>query len=212
MSFKSVLETEQQASRFKTRIIIGQLILMIIMSFGWSAAPSDITIHYPPDLRSGGSMKVGQIADSEVYLFAQYITQQLNNWKKDGSKDYLSNINKLSAYFTPSYKAYLLQDYKARKSRGELRNRVRNWSPTPGASYKDAYVQPLGKGWLVWLDVDIKEYVDGGMVKNVRFKQPIRVVRYDVNRELNPWGIALNGPGDYQPQLIINKKTSEFSK
>ncbi len=204
MSFKSALETEQQASRFKTRIIIGQFMLMIIMAIGWSKAPSDITLHYPPDLRSGATMKIGQIDDSEVYLFAQYIMQQLNNWKTDGSKDYVNNINNLSAYFTPAYKAYLLHDYKMRKSRGELRNRVRNWSPMPGAVYKEAYVRHIGKHWLVWLDVNIKEYVDGGLVKNVSFQQPMRVVRYDTNRELNPWGIALDGPGAYQPELIKN--------
>ncbi len=69
MIFKSVLDNEQQIGRFKTRIIIGQMVLMLIMAIGWSSAPNQITLHYPPDLRSGGSMNVGEIPASEVYLF-----------------------------------------------------------------------------------------------------------------------------------------------
>ncbi len=202
MSFKSALETEQQAGRFKTRIIVGLLILLMIMAIGWSMAPNQITLYYPPDLRSGASMKVGQIDDSEVYLFAEYIEQQLNNWKTDGSKDYITNIKRLGAYFTPSYQSYLLQDYKARKGRGELRDRVRNWSPVPGSAYQESYVQRDGKNWVVWLDTDVTEYVHGGLVKKIRVRFPIKVVRYDVNRELNPWGLALDGASQYQPSII----------
>lgn len=205
MTFKSALENEQQGSRFKTRIIIGQLILMFIMAIGWSSAPTQISLHYPPDLRSGATMKVGQIYESEVYLFAQYILQQLNNWKQDGEKDYRHKINILQSYFTPTYQAYLEHDYKARKSQGELRKRVRNWSPVPDAVFTEAFVERIGKDWIVWIDVEIKEYVNGGIVKNLINRIPMQVVRYDVDREINPWGLALNGPGIYQPKLIKAK-------
>ncbi|MCK4710453.1 MAG: TIGR03746 family integrating conjugative element protein, partial [Gammaproteobacteria bacterium] len=143
MTFKSALENEQQGSRFKTRIIIGQLVLMFIMAIGWSSAPTQISLHYPPDLRSGATMKVGQIYESEVYLFAQYILQQLNNWKQDGEKDYRQKINILQSYFTPTYQAYLEHDYKSRKSQGELRKRVRNWSPVPDAVFTESFVERI---------------------------------------------------------------------
>jgi integrating conjugative element protein (TIGR03746 family) len=205
MSFKSVLDSEQQASRFKTRIIVGQIVLMMIMSIGWSLAPNQISLHYPPDLRSGGSMKVDEIHESEVYLFTGYILQQLNNWKEDGEKDYLNKINLLRSYFTPSYQTFLQQDYNSRKQQGELRRRVRNWELVPGAVFEEKFVQHVGKDWIVWIDVHIKEYVNGGIVKNLVNRIPMQVVRYDVDRETNPWGIALNGPGIYQPKLIEAK-------
>ena len=206
MSFKNILDTEQQAGRFKTRIIVGQLILMFIMALGWSSAPTQISLHYPPDLRSGGSMKVGEIHESEVYLFASYILQQLNNWKKNGEIDYLDKISILRSYFTPSYQAYLQRDYDARKRQGELRRRVRNWTPIADAVFDESFVEHVGKNWIVWIDVQIQEYINGGIVKNLVNRIPMQVVRYDVDRETNPWGLALNGPGIYQPKLIEGKE------
>ncbi len=202
MNFKSVLDVERQASRFKTRIIIGLLIAISIMAFGWSSAPNQISLHYPPDLRSGATMKIGEISEAEVYLFADYILQQLNNWPKNGEKDYQSKISILRSYFTPTYQAELLRDYDTRKKQGELRKRVRNWSPVPGTAYDDSFVVNTGQGWVVWLDVQIREYVSGGKVKELLLKVPMRVVPYDVDRESNPWGLALDGPGQYKPQLV----------
>ena len=202
MNFKSVLEVERQASRFKTRIIIGLLIVMSIMSVGWSTAPDQISLHYPPDLRSGATMKIGEISEAEVYLFAEYILQQLNNWPKNGEKDYQSKISTLRSYFTPAYQAELRRDYDTRRKQGELRKRVRNWSPVPGIAYDDSFVVNTGQGWVVWLDVQIREYVSGGKVKELQLKVPMRVVPYDVDRESNPWGLALDGPGQHNPQLV----------
>lgn len=203
MNFLNALEAERQSGRLKTRLLIGQLAIMAIMAFGWSAAPNQITLHYPPDLRSGATMKIGEISEAEVYLFAEYISQQLNNWPNNGEKDYQSRISTLRPYFTPEYQTNLQHDYDKRKKQGELRKRVRNWSPVPGTTYDDSFVEKIGAhGWLVWLDVQIREYVSGGKVKEIVLKVPMRVISYDVNRETNPWGLALDGPGQYNPRIV----------
>lgn len=202
MIFKSKLDNEKQYTRYLFRVVFGLIILLIIMAIGWSSAPSDIRLHYPPDLRSGGTMKIGEITEAEVYVFTGYILQQLNNWKENGEHDYNNKISILRSYFTPDYQQYLKNDYSTRKAKGELRNRVRNWTFTDGAIYEDALVERLGKGWLVWLDVSIKEYVSGGIVKNVVLRMPMQVVRYDVDPESNPWGLALSGPGNYRSRLV----------
>ena len=137
-----------------------------------------------------------------MYLFAGYILQQLNNWKENGETDYLNKINILRSYLTPTYQAYLQQDYETRKRQGELRRRVRNWTPVADAVFDESFVQHAGKNWIVWIDVQIKEYVNGGIVKNLINRIPMQVVRYDVDKEANPWGLALNGSGIYQPKLI----------
>ena len=45
--------------------------------------------------------------------------------------------------------------------------------------------------WRVWLDVNVVESISGHPVKNVMLRYPFRVVRYDVDKEINPWGLAL---------------------
>ena len=203
MSYIAELKNEQQNGRYKTRIIIGLFLVVVVMALGWAQAPSNITLHYPPDLRSGAQMKVGEIPPSEVYLFAQYILQQLNSWETNGSKDYPRKVSMLRHYLTPNYQQSLEGDIRLREGNGELRNRVRNFSYVPGSAYREDFVQPDGDAWVVWLDVDIDEYVLGKPVKKVSLRYPIRVVRYDVDREKNPFQLALDGSGRFRPAKRI---------
>ncbi|MCF6256155.1 MAG: TIGR03746 family integrating conjugative element protein [Gammaproteobacteria bacterium] len=199
MSFISDLENERQNGRYKTRIIIGLFMLVILIVVGWMQAPRDITLHYPPDLRSGAQMQMGEVPPFEVYLFAQYILQQLNSWEINGSKDYPRKVSMLRYYLTPNYQQQLEEDISLREGNGELRNRVRNFSFAPGTAYREDFVQLDGDSWIVWLDVNIDEYVLGKSVKELSLRYPIRVVRYDVDREKNPWQLALDGSGKFRP-------------
>ena len=58
------------------------------MWIGWSQAPKHLTVHIPPDLRSGAVLKIDEVPPSNVYAFAFYIFQQLNRWPNDGTRDY----------------------------------------------------------------------------------------------------------------------------
>lgn len=214
MSFTSDLENERQAGRFKSRLIIGLLFIIGLMSIGWMTAPSDISLHYPPDLRSGATMKVGEIDPSEVYLFAGYILQQLNSWDVDGAKDYPSKVNTLRHYITPRYKQSLKADIAKRMRLGQLRNRIRKFSLVPGTAYREEFIAMLGGSWVVWLDVNITEHVLGEKVKEVQVRYPMRIVRYNQNPEMNPWQLALDGPGSYKPQKLVltSERSSDNAK
>lgn len=200
--YVSELRNVQQSGRYKDRIIIGLFMVIGVMAFGWSQAPKDITLYYPPDLRSHTTMKLGEIPPSEVFLFAQYILQQLNSWDVDGSKDYPRKARMLRHYLTPDYQQTLKEDIALREAQGELRNRVRSFSYAPGVAYQEDFVQLDGDAWVVWLDINIDEYVLGKSVKKVSLRYPVRVVPYDVDRELNPWRLALDGPGKFRPMKI----------
>ena len=68
---------------------------------------------------------------------------------------------------------------------GTLRFRLRDGVP-------DQEVDPK---WLVrdpGRDAVIEETVAGMEVKHTRIRYPLRIVRYDVDRELNPWGLAID--------------------
>lgn len=202
LNFKSDLESERQLGRFKTRVIAGLFLLALAMIWGWGRAPDHINLHYPPDLRSGTTLTVGEIPPSEIYLFAQYILQMINRWDKNGIEDYPRNISMLRYYLTPDFKQTLEEDFAARKRQGELQNRIRAFSPIPGAAYKESDVQVDGDAWVVWLDVNIIENVLGAKVKDVSLSYPIRVVRYNADFSNNPWQLALDGNGRYSPRKI----------
>lgn len=170
-------------------------LLALFMGWGWHTAPRALTVHIPPDLRAGSTQPVHEVPQPNVYAFAYYIWQQLNRWPEEGSEDYGRNIFRLAAYVTPAFRAQLTRDMEQRGRRGELTRRVRMVREAPGAGFETRRVEVIedGQSWVVWLDLDIVESVRGMDVKQTQVRYPLRVVRYDVDREKNPWGLALAG-------------------
>lgn len=193
------------------------LLLALVMGLGWWRAPRDLTIHVPPDLRSGSVRKWWEVPPESVYAFTFYIFQQLHRWPTNGEDDYARNIRALSAYLTPNCKAYLESDFTVRRDGGELRQRVRGLYEIPGRGFGDnpAFrVKMLSqRDWLVTLDVTADEYYGAEQVKRAFVRYPIKVVRADLDAEKNPFGLALDcfasAPQRIAPLASDEKKTHE---
>ncbi len=202
MSFISDLENERQAGRYKNRIIVGLFAVLIMMTIGWGMAPRWIDISIPPDLREGATMAIGEKHPYNVFMFAQYLSQQIYNWDTNGEIDFPRQVQRFRNYLTPSYRQDLHELIEYQKNKGELRNRTRIFSPVPGDGYKSEDVEILGDGWIVWLDIKVADYVHGSLVKTFTQRYPVRVVLFDVDREDNKFQLALDGNGGYQPTRI----------
>ena len=75
-----------------------------------------------------------------------------------------------------------------------MSGRIRGVQEMFGHEYDDSKVNALAFNvWRVNVDLKIREWYRGMKVKEVDLAFPIRVVRYDINRQLNPWGMALDG-------------------
>ncbi|MFD1803629.1 PFL_4703 family integrating conjugative element protein [Mixta tenebrionis] len=174
------------------RIACGVLILFILItSAGWMLAPRSLTIHNPPDLRSGSTRPWWEVPAPSVYSFAFYIFQQLNAWPKNGDVDYPAKINALSPYLTPTCRSFLEADVKKRGS--ELLNRVRVVYEIPGRGYKTKSVSVIDRDhWVVRLDLVADEYFNAEPVKRALVRYPLKVVRWDGDAERNPFGLALD--------------------
>lgn len=196
-------------SRFKNEVLhlqahvrtlrmgVGALFLLALgLAAGWWSAPRDLTLHIPPDLRSGSTRKWWDVPPESVYAFSFYIFQQLNRWPTDGEQDYARNLQALSAYLTPSCKAFLQQDYDYRRSTGELRERVRGVYEIPGRGYGDDpanRVKAISQDdWRVTLDLSADEYYGAEQVKRALVRYSLKVVRLDIDPERNPFGLALD--------------------
>jgi integrating conjugative element protein (TIGR03746 family) len=177
-------------------VALGSGLVSMLLALGWWHAPSALTIHVPPDLRSGSTRKWWEVPPESVYAFAFYVFQQLNRWPVNGEEDYARNIRAYSAYLTPSCRSFLEQDFATRRDRGELRQRVRGVYEIPGHGYGDAptaRVQVISsRDWQVALDLDAEEYYAGEPVKRALVRYPLKVVRFDIDPQKNPWGLALD--------------------
>lgn len=191
-------EVQHLQAHVKTlRMAAGALfVVALLFAFGWWSAPKNLTIHVPPDLRSGSTRPWWEIPPESVYTFAFYIFQQLNRWPTNGEDDYPRNLHALSAYLTPSCKAFLEQDFEYRRSSGELRHRVRGIYEIPGRGYGDDPAMRVkvvsDDDWIVILDVTADEYYGAEHVKRALVRYPLKVTRMDVDPERNPFGMALD--------------------
>lgn len=191
-------------------VIVIQAVVIAGLWFGWSQAPERLTVHIPPDLRSGAVLAVDEVLPPNVYAFAFYIFQQLNRWPEDGASDYGRAIFRVSPYLTPRYRADLIAELEQKGRQGELAYRVRGMQEIPGHGYEERRVDVLSaQAWIVWLDVDLLESVKGMTVKRTAIRYPLRVVRYAVDLETNPWGLALDGFGAEGPRRLTDAELSD---
>ncbi|HBD1844106.1 TPA: TIGR03746 family integrating conjugative element protein [Salmonella enterica] len=176
------------------RIACGVLVLLLLLTVGgWMTAPRSLTIHNPPDLRTGSTRPWWEVPPATVYSFAFYIFQQLNAWPKNGAEDYPAKIHALSAYLTPECRDFLLTDARRRADMGELLDRVRVIYEIPGRGYSTRSVTVRSQdNWLVRLDLVADEYFHAEPVKRALTRYPIKVVRWEGDAERNPFGLALD--------------------
>ncbi len=187
------LESHLTSLRIGCGLLFG---VALVMGLGWWDAPRNMTIHLPPDLRSGSTRKWWEVGPESVYTFGFYIFQQLNRWPLDGEKNYPRAIQKLSAYLTPQCRSQLEGDAQKRQTAGELRGRTRGVFEMPDRGYADdpeQRVKVLSRdNWVVNLDLVTEEFYGSERVKQAFVRYPLQVVRWDVDPERNPFGLALD--------------------
>ena len=137
-------------------VIAVQVLVILALWYGWAQAPKHLTVHVPPDLRSGAVQAQGEVPPANVYAFAYYIFQQLNRWATDGAEDYGQAIFRVSPYLSARYRAKLLVDLEMKGRQGELAYRVRGVQEVPGHGYSEARVDVLARDRVVWLDLELR--------------------------------------------------------
>jgi integrating conjugative element protein (TIGR03746 family) len=168
----------------------------LLLGVGWWSAPRDLTVHVPPDLRSGSTRKWWEVPPESVYAFTFYVFQNLNRWPVNGEEDYPRNLHALSAYLTPACSSFLQQDFEIRRNNGELRQRVRGIYEIPGRGYGDdpaARVKVVStRDWIVTMDLSADEFYGSEQVKRAFVRYSLKVTRLDIDPEHNPYGLALD--------------------
>ncbi|HFD80635.1 MAG TPA: TIGR03746 family integrating conjugative element protein [Gammaproteobacteria bacterium] len=194
MPYASATQELKKQLRYRDRIIGAFVLLMLIAITGLAVAPHRIDVYTPPDLRYSYISKIGQVPKVHVYAFADYIFPLLHTWENDGAEDYKAMRDRLKGFLTPSFQDFIYADIKARQKKGELSKRTRTIVPAPGAAYSEKSVVQLGPdAWRVWLDYHVTERIDNRVVKDIYVRYPLRIVRYHVPREYNPWQLAIDG-------------------
>lgn len=189
----------------RTLRIVVVCLVITVLALWWRNGVLQETrrLYIPPDLTQGMVTHFDDVPAPLVYTFAYYIFQQLNRWPSDGEKDFPKQIYALQGFLTPGCRSALEADMNAKQGLGELRQRVRSVQEVLGQSYTRQRVEiETGSAWKTWLDVNLVESIGGHPVKDVLLRYPLRIVRFDVDKEINPWGLALACNEAMRPVLL----------
>lgn len=205
-TYLEALASERSHNVFLRKIIACSMLAGAFGTYVAYTVPKTIDVHLAPDIRAGSVVEikngVGYIPPENVYSFAYYIWQQLNRWQEDGMKDYPKQLYNLQSFITAKCQAEIKDDMKNRAKNSELLQRTRLITEIPGFSFAANRVIAEGSAvWTVFLDMQLQETYRGQNVKDTFIRYPLRLVRYDVDRERNPWGLGLDCFSD-QPQRL----------
>ena len=175
-------------------IFIGILLIIIgLLWYGWKSSPKEIEVRQIPNLSSVVTEKIGEIQPSYVYSFAFYVWQMLNHWPNNGIVDYRNLLSDYRQFLTPRMQNQLNRDYQRRLNTNEL-SRTRIIQGLSGSAYEVGNVRLIDiDTWEVILDVRVLEYMGDVEIKDVHFRYPLKIVKYDINREYNEFGLAVDG-------------------
>ncbi|EBY5131480.1 TIGR03746 family integrating conjugative element protein [Salmonella enterica subsp. enterica serovar Brazzaville] len=192
-AFKHALAARDAHIRTLHIALVALFLLASGMGFGWYNAPRQLTVYLPPDLRAASQRPWWEVPPATVYAFAFSVFQQINRWPTNGEADYPRNISALRAYLTPGCYSQIDREFHQRQQNGELRDRVRGVYEIPGRGFSDKQVQILDRdNWIVTLDLTVDEYFHSEPVKRAMVRYPIKVLRYNIDQQKNPWGLALD--------------------
>lgn len=152
-----------------------------------------LSISIPPDLRAGALVKPGVKQPENVFAFTTSVFMSLNSWGENGQKDYPENIKKLLAFITPNFRNELIDDMNKKNKAGELDGITRQLSlPAEYVFDRDTVTVINSDLWVVKLPLEVKEYVDGQLIKDIEVLYSFSVKRMRTNVAKNAEQIGID--------------------
>jgi len=205
MSFKD--ENANLHSTIRFHILLNVVLCLALLgSVGLNFELSKgLSISIPPDTRAGALVKPGEKQPENVFAFTTSVFMSLNSWGENGQEDYPENIKKLVAFITPNFRNELVDDMNKKNKAGELQGITRQLSlPAEYVFDRDAVTIINSNEWVVKLPLEIKEYVDGQLIKDIEVLYSFSVKRMRTNIAENAEQIGIDA--FYQPPI----RTKDF--
>lgn len=164
-----------------------------------------LSISIPPDLRAGALVKPGVKQPENIFAFTTSVFMSLNSWGENGQNDYPDNIKELLAFITPNFRNELVDDMNKKNKAGELDGITRHLSlPAEYVFDQDTVTVINNNQWIVKLPLEVKEYVDGQLIKDIEVLYSFSVKRMRTSVAKNAEQIGIDS--FYQPPI----RTKDF--
>jgi len=208
MSFKNEKANLHATIRYFVLLNVAMAAALVFsLSFNFKLYQG-LAITVPPDLRTGALIKPGEKQPEDVFAFTATVFQAVQNWRTNGFEDYPRNIENTAPFITNDFRNTLLRDFERKRSEGELQGIARQLALPAEYMFGSNTIEVINSNeWLVKIPMEVKEYVDGQLVKDIEvlYSLIVRRVRTDVTR--NAHQIAIDR--FYEPPIRTKDFLSE---
>lgn len=192
-AYHEILEEKDRNIRYLGRIVFGLIAALSLSVWGWRGAQQDITVYYPPNINVANKMEAGFIPEETVYSFTLLIMQQLYLWEKNADTDFEENSSRLRQFLHDDFRRKIQIEAALERAKGTRKNLQRTFQIMPSSVYSEEAVDPKADHWIVWFDAEVKDVLNKVEVYKRVHRMGVKVIRYDINRDFNPWSLAIAG-------------------
>jgi integrating conjugative element protein (TIGR03746 family) len=189
----SILEMLKQDVRYRDRIIISLVLMLVLLSAAFVRMPNQISVYHPPDLAlNGQTTRIGEVPPSTVYAFASTFFERLMYCKNDCGEDYPNALINMKTYLTPGCFNQLKDHYE--NNLGLYKNRTRSINADEndiGFSF-DKVQQINKKTWHVTENYILSEHVRSMPVRDVLMRYPLKIVKSNASTQINAYQMQLD--------------------
>ncbi len=205
---KNKQKSSLQENRYLKRVNAVFFILLLFLAIGVWRIPTMLTIYTAPDISKSFVQKNGDIPLHSVYGFARVFWESLNYCEEDCGKEFLPTLKKYKAYITQTCQHDLEKHFK---ESGNLYNfRSRLLLPTDDVLFDPANIKQVSSNmWYVKLKYNLKDYVGSVLTRDNIMLYPIKVIRSNKPKSINPLGMEINCYFGKGPVVLEKRPTKK---
>ena len=167
--------------RFLRRALFGMIIAVGVLGVAFLRFPRLIEIHTAPDISKSFTQKI-------------YCAE-------DCGEEYPQRLKDYSPYLTRNCYRDLNEHF--RRNRGLFNFRSRLLLPTENAMYSSDKIRQISSdAWYVKVEYELRDLVDGTETRKSLMLYPLRIVRSDKPRDVNPFGLDVDCYFDDGPVVL----------
>ncbi len=189
-----LLESKDKIIRILTILVVALGALLGHAHFSVMKMPNEWTFYTPPNIDSGGQVRIGQVPGVEAFNFAFTMWVSVNTWLSDGSLEYSTKLDQYRNYFSADFIA--AKKLEAQRDSLSLKKRKRTMELVDGAFT----TKPVkANTYEVTFDVRVVDTLGDIVVIDEIRRYSFLVVPFKVPRKQNPWQLRVkNELRDYQ--------------
>ena len=187
--------------RFLHRALFGMIVAVLVLGIAYLRFPRTIEIQTAPDISKSFVQKIGEVPPATVYGFARTLWETLNYCAEDCGEEYPQRLKDYSPYLTRNCYRDLSDHFERNRSLFNFRSRL--LLPTENAMYSSDNIRQISSdAWYVKVEYELRDLVNGTETRKNLMLYPLRIVRSDKPRDVNPFGLDVDCYFDNGPVVL----------